>query len=362
MYYFEDSGEWPYRLDGAEVPRSRVALDARHNIEYLDRTLARFGYGDKWAYRLAVDRRRYGLSGPRRREVLGTADLLLNVSGSLTQPEHFRQVPRLAYIDTDPTFTQIRLQLERGFRKLQRRVAAHDVHFSFGERVGRGADPGSYDWIPTRQPVALDQWATDSPPGDTFTTVMSWTSFKPLAAGGQVFGQKDLEFQHYLDLPQHVKPVELEVAFSGTEHQNWQSERATSRHDLLLHGWRTVEANEVCGDLDSYRHYIQMSMAEWSVAKNGYVVGQPGWFSDRSACYLAAGRPVVVRDTGFGDVLPVGEGLLSFRTPEEAAAAVLEVQSHYPRHARAAREIAHEFFDAASVLTSLLERVCTPRS
>jgi hypothetical protein len=357
VYYFEDSGEWPYLLDGGETPESWIDWEARHNIEYLKRTLSRFGFEDRWAYHFPMRRRWYGLSGPRRREVLASADLLINVSGSLIRPERYRQIPRLAYIDTDPTFTQVRLQLNRGYRAFQKRVGAHDIHLSFGERLERMLNPTPYRWIPTRQPVVLDEWATTATPGNAFTTIMSWTSFKPLSMQGQIYGQKDLEFQACLDLPEHVKPAVLEVAFSRTQHQNWQSKNGASRDDLARHGWRTVEATQACADLDHYRHYIQASKAEWSVAKNGYVVGQPGWFSDRSACYLAAGRPVVVQDTGFGEALPVGEGLISFRTPGEAAAGVLEVESNYRRHANAAREIAHEFFDSGRVLTVLLEKI-----
>src|SRR2546430_3077894 len=144
---------------------------------------------------------------------------------------------------------------------------------------------------------------------------MSWTSFKPLTCEGRSYAQKDVEFQACLDLPHKVAPAILEVAFSGTQHSNWQSRNGASRDDLSAHGWRTVEATRVCADLDSYRSYIQSSKAEWSVAKNGYIVGQSGWFSDRSACYLAAGRPVIAQETGFSASLPAGGGLLSFRAP-----------------------------------------------
>lgn len=359
VYYFEDSGEWPYLVGDADATDGWIDREAFHNIEYLGRTLKRFGFEDKWAYHLATDGRWYGVSARRRREVVASADLLLNVSGSLAYPSRYRQVPRLVYIDTDPTFTQARLQTERGFRRLQKRVAAHDIHFSFGELLEQFPDPTPYRWIATRQPITLDEWTTHEPAGAAFTTIMSWTSFKPLSVHGQRFGQKDIEFERYLSLPTLVQPTELEVAFSGTQHQNWRGVRTLSVGDLARHGWRTVEATQACADLDTYRSYIQTSRAEWSVAKNGYVVGQSGWFSDRSACYLAAGRPVVVQNTGFGDALPVGEGVLSFRTTEEAAAGILEVQAHYSRHAKAAREIAHEYFDGSRVLSSLLDSVST---
>ncbi len=356
VYYLEDSGEWPYLLDGV-TRNDSINWEGRHNIEYLERTLARFGFQDRWAYHFPVRNRWYGLSGPKRRELLASADLLLNVSGSLRRPWQYHGIPRLAYIDTDPTFTQVRLQLKRGFLKFQKRVAAHDVYLSFGERLEQIPNPTPYRWIPTRQPVVLDEWKTSASPGDAFTTVMSWTSFKPLAMAGRQYGQKDLEFQACLDLPGRVAPAVLEVAFSRTQHQNWESRRGASRDDLARHGWRTVEATEACADLDSYRRYIQSSRAEWSVAKNGYVVGQPGWFSDRSACYLAAGRPVVIQETGFGSILPVGEGLISFRTPDEAVAGIREVEANYARHATAARELARDFFDSDRVLNDLLQKV-----
>jgi hypothetical protein len=131
--------------------------------------------------------------------------------------------------------------------------------------------------------------------------------------------------------------------------------RRTPRALLAHKGWCLVDPAVVCPDLDSYRHYIETSKAEWSVAKNGYVVGQAGWFSCRSACYLAAGRPVIVQDTGFGAVLPVGAGLLSFTTVEEAVAAIRDVEANYERHTQAARGIAEAYFDADQVLTRLVE-------
>lgn len=126
--------------------------------------------------------------------------------------------------------------------------------------------------------------------------------------------------------------------------------------DLLMQaGWSVVDAMAMCGDIDSYREYVQASKADWSVAKNGYVLGQPGWFSCRSACYLAAGKPVVVQDTGFSEILPTGSGILSFRTPEEAIAGIREVDSNYNKHAIAARMIAEQYFNSDKVLTHLIE-------
>lgn len=312
------------------------------------------------------------MSGVRRREVLESADLLINVSGTLKRPVDYRGIARLAYIDSDPVFTQIKLALPRGHLKFQRRVATHDVHFSFGERLSSAMPPTPYTWLPTRQPIVLDQWQTNRQPGRAYTAVMSWASYKPLRYRGRLFGQKDMEFRRFMALPQ-LRPDDAfelalnTIALDTDQHLGWESSdshlaeaqegaRVSPLVRLTQAGWKVVDAGEVCSDVDRYRSYIQGSRGEWSVSKNGYVQGSPGWFSCRSACYLAAGRPVMVEDTGFGAVIPTGRGLLSFSTLDEAADALGEVEANYSSHARAARELAQEFFDSGRVLTSLVER------
>jgi hypothetical protein len=231
------------------------------------------------------------------------------------------------------------------FRKL---IDLHDRQFSFGEHLTDAVPDTGHYWRPTRQPVVLSEWRPALPYREVFTTVMNWTSYNQVIYNGQTYGQKDVEFMRFLELPSLVAPTALEIAV------NEGKTRRTPRALLAHKGWRVVDPAVVCPELESYRQYIEASKAEWSVAKNGYVVGQAGWFSCRSACYLAAGRPVIVQDSGFGAVLPVGEGLLSFTTLEEAALAIREVEAHYGRHAAAARAIAEAYFDADKVLTRLL--------
>jgi hypothetical protein len=356
VYYFEDSGEWPYNVTGGATRGDWIAYDGAENIKHLSDVMARFGLAEHWAYYFPIRHRWIGLSDEKRREVVRSADLLLNVSGSLRRPRDYRQVGRLAYIDSDPAFSQVKLNLPRGQKRFKRRVAAHDVHFSFGERVHQTAPGTAYQWRPTRQPIVLDEWRPTSGRRNAFTTVMNWTSYRPIKFENRSYGQKDVEFRRFLDLPTRVTDSKLEVALSKTEHQNWQAKRNVPVRDMLTKaGWRVVDAASVCYDLDAYRAYIESSSAEWSVAKNGYVVGQPGWFSCRSACYLASGRPVVVQDTGFGAVLPLGEGILPFSDIEEAAIAIRDVEAKYERHARAARAIAEEYFDSGRVLSRLIE-------
>lgn len=342
VYYLEDTGQWPYNpLEGG------VAKTCDYNVRYLAGVMSRFGLSDRWAYRFPWQSQWFGLSSTRRNELLQSADLLINVSGSLAHPERFRDLCTMVYIDTDPVFTQVKLA--RGQTNFRRSVDAHDVHFSFGECLSQAVPSTGHDWRPTRQPIVLSQWAPAPSHGDAFTTVMNWTSYQSVAYAGQTYGQKDVEFERFIDLPSLLQTTTLQVAINAgkTRRTPWE---------LLRHkGWRVVDASKVCPDLDRYRSYIESSKAEWSVAKNGYVMGFPGWFSCRSACYLATAKPVVVQDTGFGEVLPTGEGILAFRTLDEAVDAVHDIEDNYERHSLAARAIAEDYFDSSKVLKRVID-------
>jgi hypothetical protein len=343
VYYVEDTGEWPYNpVEGG------VSEGCAYNVAHLRTLMERFGLGDRWAYRFPWQEQWFGLPDARREDVLASADLLVNVSGTLERPEAYRGIPRLAYIDSDPVFTQVRLAMDPGpFRAL---VDAHDVHFSFGETLARADVPATgHTWRPTRQPIVLSEWPVQAARRSAFTTVMNWTSYAAVGFDGRTYGQKDVELTRFLDLPRRVAPTVLELAVA-----EGKTDR-TPRELLLRHGWRLVDPAVACPDLDSYRDYVSSSRAEWSVAKHGYVAGAAGWFSCRSACYLAAGKPVVVQDTGFSAVLPTGEGLLAFGTMDEAVEAIAAVERDHDRHARAARDIAEAYFDAATVLTRFVE-------
>lgn len=343
VYYLEDTGMWPFNpIAGG------LAEDSDYTVAYLTGIMRRFGFHDRWAYRFPWQDQWFGLPERERNAVINSADLLINVSGSLERPAAYRQVRRLAYIDTDPLFTQVKLA--QGQTYFQAQVDAHDRQFSFGERLSPLVPDTGHDWRPTRQPIVLSQWpVARSTPREVITTVMNWTSYKSVAYGGQTFGQKDIEFARFIDLPARVAPIQLELAV------NTGKVRATPRALLARNGWRVVDPLDACPDVDRYRAYIASSQAEWSVAKHAYVAGSTGWFSCRSACYLASGRPVIVQDTGFSAVLPTGEGLLSFTTPEEAVTAIQTVMSSYARHATAARELAESHFDANVVLGGLLQ-------
>ena len=312
------------------------------------------------------------MSETDRCRVLQSADLLINGSGTLENPEAYRQIPRLIYIDSDPGFTQIKLLNKERNNEFRERLDVHDVLFSFGERISDTPLTAGRTWLPTRQPIVLDEWVGAGEGKPKFTTVMSWTSYKPLIFGGKQYGQKDIEFLRFIDLPSKIGNEVLEVAIGGTRHSNWEGEAQVVPHNVAAYidenpsadftqvlnhfGWSVVDAGKVGETIDAYRNYIHSSMAEWSIAKNGYIRGMTGWFSCRSACYLASGKPVIVQDTGFKEVLPVGEGVLAFSNMDEATAAIESLKLDYNRHSRAAGEIANEYFGAEKVLAKLVEQ------
>ena len=342
VYYLEDTGLWPYN-----PAEKGVSKHCRYNVGYLGAVMSRFGLSDKWAYYFPGESRWYGLTESQVKEVLTSSDLLINVSCSLQHLSGYQIVKRLAYVDTDPVFTQIKLARgQADFRKL---VDAHTVHFSYGELLRETGPETGHHWRPLRKPIVLTEWTSSRAYRNVFTTVMNWTSYNDVTYQGQSYGQKDIELMRFVDLPRMVTPTVLEMAAGSGKTKRMPTDLLTRK------GWQVVDPMKVCPDLDSYRDYLETSKAEWTVAKNGYVRGQAGWFSGRSACYLAAGRPVVVQDTGFSPVIPVGEGVLSFRTVDEAVAAIREVEGHYTKHAKAARELAEEYFDSNKVLTRLIE-------
>jgi hypothetical protein len=344
--YLEDTKQWAY-----DPVRQTFTEDCRPNVEHLQRVLARVpGMERSFAFR-DPSGRLFGLDeeelGRRCRE----ADLLLNVSGSIWPDGVYREPRVVAYYDSDPLYTQAVAFAPRPEApdEVPEWIRRHDVFFTMAENL-RG--PGStipdcgLDWKLTRQPITLDDWSpTHSAAGaERFTTVMSWkTSPKLPVIGGRTFGGKDVEFFRFLELPSRTSAT-LEIAVSGP----------APRDRLVAAGWQVVDAWERSSTMEIYRDYIAGSSAEWSIAKEAYVASASGWFSCRSACYLATGKPVVVQDTGFSSVYPRGEGIWPFATIEEAVAAFDGVRADYARQCEAARATAERYFRAETVLERLL--------
>ena len=346
VFYLEDTGAWPF-----DPERGIVSEDAGPALAYVRRMLERVQLGDAWAYRDAVDGQLHGASEERLRAELERADALVNVSAITVLGEEHMQVPVRIYLETDPVLAQI--EIAQGNQRTVGLLAAHTHHFTYGENFGAPdctVPLGRFTYHPTRQPVILDWWRPrpgDEPPRPSFTTVASWKqTSKDIEWQGELLTwSKDVQFQHVLDLPSRVsRPLELALAIDDDD--------AVAR--LSAAGWSVHSAGPLSDDLDRYRDYVRASAGEFSVAKAQYARLRSGWFSDRTACYLAAGRPAVVQDTGFGNVIPQGEGLIAFNTIDEAAAAIESIDADYDRHALAAAELAREHFDAEVVLGRLL--------
>jgi hypothetical protein len=344
VFYLEDTGRWPYDRE-----RDAVSDDATAAIAYVAAMVDRVGLGSDWAYRDVVTGKLHGSTEAALRARLDEAEALLNISGMVILAEDHMRVPVRIFVDTDPVLVQI--EVAKGKRDTIDWLAAHTHHFSFGENIGTPAcdvPTGPFLYRPTRQPVILDWWHP-APAGirarSAFTTVASWKQTgKDVEWQGELWTwSKDVQFLRFFDLPRRVdRPLEMALAI--------EDEAMVAR--LEQAGWSIVPALPMTKDPDDYRRYIQASAGEFSVAKVQYVRPRSGWFSDRTAAYLAAGKPAVVEDTGFA--LPRGEGLFGFSSVEDVLAAFEAIAADYERHSRAALEIAAEYLRAETVIARLL--------
>ena len=344
VLYLEDTEMWPY-----DPVNNTITGDCAYNVHYLRDVMERLGLGDGWVYRNAADATYHGLTEPAAKAFCAGADLFLNVSGCGWLRPEYLSIPRKIFLDSDPMFTQV--SLSRANETELARVRAHDLHFTFAENIAAPdcRIPGcGLNWIPTRQPVVLDWFpVADVLPRDRFTTVMNWTSYKTSEYGGETWGQKDVEFMKFMDLPARTTQ-RFEIACG----QGPGGKRPTEL--LAQQGWQIIEPDEHLPDPWKYRDYLRHSKAEWSIAKEGYVKSRSGWFSCRSACYLALGRPCVLQDTGWSRYYSTGQGLLAFGTIEEAVAGVEAVARNYAVHSAAARAVAEKEFDSRRVLARML--------
>jgi hypothetical protein len=322
-----------------------------HSVDYLDRRFRGFaedfGFADRYCIVYAGGERHFGMDERRLDEVTERADLLLNVSGRLEPGDPLLRVRRRAFLDVDPGFTQIwALQTDMHLER-------HHVFFTIGQNVGGPAFPvptGDLDWQPTLPPVVLERWPpVIEPASSRIGTVADLRGSQDAIYEGEWFSGKREQFLGFLRVPSEAG-VEMDVALLVGQ------EDYEDLGILLRHGWRVRDPYSHAGDPHSYREFIQSSRAEFSVAKQGYVRTRSGWISDRTACYLASGKPAIVQSTGFEHRLPTGTGLLTFSTVGEAVTALQQVQEDYLAHAHAARRLAEDHFDSDAVLANLLKR------
>jgi hypothetical protein len=337
--FFEHYG-WP---DSCYDPaRNMMTADPSYGIAYLKELLRRYGLDNDWCY-LAEDGTAYGLPRGRLAQLCRESDIYFNLSNINWIPE-LEDCRRRVLVDTDPVFTQI------GAHGLGGPYSRYDLLFTYGENVHRPdctMPTGGARWMPTRQPVVLDLWPVEPANSQApFTTVMNWSALGDQQHNGKFYGQKDREFEPFISFPLATREA-MEIAVNVSPSV---SKRLTDG------GWRVADPRGVTRDPYTYQQYIRTSRAEFSVAKHGYVITRCGWFSERSAAYLASGRPVVVQDTGFSDWLETGSGVIPFKTPDEALAGVEGINRRYDFHCQAAREIAEEYFDARKILPALVQR------
>jgi hypothetical protein len=347
-----------HRVDLVELVRpdellpSGATLVGSTNMAYLVSAMESVGMGDRWAIGLAGGDLAGGdLAGPAADRVsCGRWDLLVNLSGCLDAPDLMEHCEIRCFVDLDPGFTQAWEAQGVGGLGLD----GHTHHATLGISIGEPGCPvptGDRSWIPLLPPVVLESWPAGAPVHlPAFTTVANWRSYGSAEWDGVCYGQRAHSFRGLVELAS-ASPVALWPALAIDP-----AETADLR---LLHdkGWHLLDPAHLAATPDTYRDFVAGSMGELSVAKSGYVAGRSGWFSDRSACYLASGRPVVAQDTGFSDHLPVGSGLLAYHDVDGAVEALTSVTSDYARHSEAARGLAEEHFDSGRVLGGLLDAV-----
>ncbi len=346
VYYVEDDTVWPY-----DPEQNTVTDDCGYAVRHIAKCMERIGLPDRWAFRLA-DREGacWGMPARKLDELYRSCDALLNVVGATDLREEHLAAPFRVYVQTDPVEAELRLA--NGDEHTRIAFANHHVIATYGENYGApdcGVPLNGIAYKKTRQPVDLDLWPmTYDPWARFFTTIGNYRQGgSDVEYNGEVYSwSKHHEWEKFLGLPRRTTQL-FELAMNVDD--------SASRERLEAHGWALVSPLQmslnVFGD---YPGYFRQSRAEFTVAKDQNVRLRSGWFSERDACYLACGKPVVAQDTGFGNVLPTGEGLFAFTTTEEALDAIDAINGDYRRHCEAARAIAEEYLEARSVAARLL--------
>ena len=329
------------QLDGPPEPNA---------ARYCEQVMQRFGLADRWALLPGAGEEPIGMPRERLVGAAGEADLLLNLSGKITDADVLERVPVRAYVDLDPAFAQ----LWHAAEGVDMGFDAHTHFVSVADAIGLPDCPiptCGRDWLPTLPPVVLEEWplATEVE-RNRATTVGHWRSYGSITHDGIHYGQKAHSLRALIDLPRRA-PDRLELALAI------HPDEISDLEALKENGWALLNPGDVAADPDDYRRFVQGSWAEFGLAKLGYVVAGSGWFSDRSACYLASGRPVLAQDTGFDRRLPTGSGLLAFSDADDVLAGLEELEANYERHRTAARQIAEEELASDRVLGQLLERL-----
>jgi hypothetical protein len=350
VYYIEDSARLPYNPETFEVNN-----EFDYATQVLNRLSQEFGFKKRWAFcaRYLPRNPTAGLPLKKIRQLYRDADAILNICGAQELNDDLLVSDRILYIESDPGVEQIKI--DKGVRSTIDYLRRHRALFTFGENVGTKSFPvpaHGLKWLPTRQPVVTDLWKTNRPASGAavFTSVANWSTsgLKDITWRGEKYlWSKSREFLRFISAPKK-SGERFELATNIKD--------AKTRARFERNGWSLRCPLQLSVDYWLYRDYIQRSKGEFTVAKDQYVRLNTGWFSDRSACYLAAGRPVIIQETGFTKIYDGKAGLLSFRSLGEIVDAVKAINADYAKHSRTARTVAREFFEAEKVLRSILDR------
>jgi hypothetical protein len=349
VYYIEDTNSWPF-----DPGQNSSSEDCSHAVAYIARVMDWAGMSERWAYRAAEpDGRVYGLSESRLSQLFQEADILINHAAATRLHDEHLSVPVRVFLQTDPGGGEI--LAAKGDPETRDMLSAHSHFFNWAENLGASdclLPTAGVPYRTTRMPVVLDWFTSPSACGNghrdslRFTTIGNWQSPGEIEWNGEIyFWSKHPQFLRFVDLPQRLGQA-VELALGSIDEQQTRL--------LLDRGWRVVDAASYGTELAPFRDYVFGSDGEFTAAKDQYVRLRTGWFSDRSAYYLTAAKPVITQDTGFGGALPTGEGLFAFTSTEEIISAFEAIRSDYARHSRAARAIAEEYFRVEIVLKKLL--------
>lgn len=345
VYYLEDSDDYASCYDPA---RCRTDTNPRYGLSFAAKVLGPLGFGERWGFHDAHTSTWHGPLAGKVPAITHSADVVLNLACANPLRSWLHDIPRRIYLDEDPAFTQIRLLTDDQARQ---RALEHNMFATFGENIPGGTARLPVDglsWLPARQPVFLPAIPMAMPcPAGKFTTVMQWQSYRTLRFDGVRYGVKAESFEPLIDLPARAGPF-FEIALGGT---------SAPRSLLRKKGWSIVNPLPLSCDPWTYETFIRQSKAEFGLAKEAYTVANTGWFSERSACYLAMGKPVLAQETGFSNWLKAASGVVPFASLDEACAGVQAIKERYTEHCQAARAVAEEYFDSRKVLSRLLEAV-----
>jgi hypothetical protein len=355
--YVEDTMLYPiYNRTGKDWD------DCSYGVEYLKKTMEEIGMKERWAYRDVASGKTFGMSDSQVVTVCQNADVFVNVSSSTFLRPEYLKIPVRVLVDTDPMFTQYdyyKKQQAGGSDAIAAKeyMKAHTHFFTFGLNIGKAdcrIPKDEFNWYTTKKPICINFW--EQPPSKVsrygFTSIMNWTERAEFSYENEIWGQKNKEFRKFYDLPT-LSGEKFEIIINrGTD-----PETNKAMHHLESLQWKVLSPHELISNKEDYKSFVQTSYAEFSVTKETYIKSNSGWFSGRSAVYLASGRPVLTQDTQWSKYLPIGTGLFAIHDLDSAKEAIDALGSDYIRHSKAAKEIAVEYFDSNKVLQDILNKI-----